>query len=100
MKRTLVLVIFVLALAGLTGLAHAQSGGGYDLTWWTVDSGGGMSVGGGASNSYNLVGTAGQPDAGAAMNGGGYSLAGGFWGGPWIGVAGKQYNVYLPVVIK
>jgi hypothetical protein len=41
------------------------------------------------------MGTVGQPDASAAMNGGGYTLAGGFWGG-----GASQYKVYLPLVIK
>jgi hypothetical protein len=35
----------------------------------------------------------GQPDAGTL--GGGYTLAGGFWGG-----AAVQYKVYLPVVLR
>ena len=93
MKRTLLLAILVLAVIGLVGLhsAHAQIGGGYDLTWNTVDSGGDISTGSG----YILVGTIGQSDAGLPMNGGGYSLAGGFW----IGGA-SQYQVYLPLVIK
>ena len=47
---------------------------GYNLSWWTVDGGGGTSQGGG----YNLNGTIGQPDAGVLI-GGNYILAGGFW---------------------
>ena len=46
----------------------------YDLTWWSVDGGGGTSTGG----VYAVTGTIGQPDAGA-MRGGNYSLTGGFW---------------------
>ena len=34
--------------------ALAQTAGGYDLTWWTVDGGGGTVSGGG----YALMGTA------------------------------------------
>lgn len=48
----------------------------YDLTWHTIDGGGGTSTGG----SYELAGTIGQPDAGT-MTGGDYELAGGFWTG-------------------
>ena len=99
MKRTLLLVVFVLALLNLNpngladplGLAHAQTGDGYDLTWNTIDGGGYMVSTGG---SYSLGGTIGQPDAGV-MNNGGYSLTGGFWGG-----AAAPYQIYLPVVIK
>jgi hypothetical protein len=43
----------------------AQSGGDYDLSWWTVDNGGGDSAGG----TYTVNGTIGQPDAGALMSG-------------------------------
>jgi hypothetical protein len=58
--------------------APGQSGGDYDLTWSTVDGGGGISSGG----SYSLSGTTGQPDA-AWSEGGTYELLGGFWpGGP------------------
>jgi hypothetical protein len=57
--------------------AFAQSGGGYDLTWSTVDCGGAtFSAGGG----YELGGTIGQPDAGE-QSGGLYGLTGGFWFG-------------------
>ncbi len=84
------LAVLLLAVAGV---ALAQSGGGYDLSWWTVDGGGyTWSEGGG----YSLGGTAGQPDAGAALSGGGYTLTGGFWGG----AAGSNYILYLPIMFK
>lgn len=54
----------------------AQSGGDYDLSWRTIDGGGGTSSGG----TYTLMGTIGQPDAGV-MAGGDYELLGGFWPG-------------------
>jgi len=72
----------------------AQSGGGYDLSWSTVDGGGGAFS---AGDGYSLGGTAGQPDAGL-LTGGGYTLAGGFWGGG--AVAGSVYEVYLPLVLR
>ena len=53
----------------------AQSGGGYDLTWSTLDSGGHSST---VVNGYQLEGTIGQADAGA-LSGGTYVLSGGFW---------------------
>jgi len=78
-------------LSPLASVALAQSGGGYDLTWSTVDGGGyTWSEGGG----YSLGGTVGQPDAGV-LSGGDYTLAGGFWGG-----AAARYGVYLPLVMR
>ncbi len=53
---------------------QAQTGGDYELSWSTIDGGGGRSAGG----DYALVGTIGQPDAGE-MAGGDYELSGGFW---------------------
>lgn len=53
-------------------VAAAQN---YSIPWYSVDAGGGTSVGG----PYSLSGTIGQHDAGAAASGGGYALAGGFW---------------------
>jgi len=61
--------------------APAQSGGGYDLSWWTIDGGGVTFATGGA---FNLGGTAGQPDASSALTGGAFSLTGGFWFTPCI----------------
>ena len=75
----------------LASVARAQSGGGYDLSWSTIDGGGTTwSEGGG----YSLGGTVGQPDAGV-LSGGNYTLAGGFWGG-----AAARYGVYLPLVLR
>jgi hypothetical protein len=64
---------FVFTLLALPALA--QVGGGYDLTWNSVDGGGGTSSTGGP---FSLGGTIGQPNAGS-LSGGAYSLAGGFW---------------------
>jgi hypothetical protein len=50
----------------------------YQISWYTIDGGGGQGSGG----PYVLTGTIGQPDA-AYSTGGGYELLGGFWtGGP------------------
>ncbi|MDW8106987.1 MAG: hypothetical protein RMK45_05860 [Armatimonadota bacterium] len=59
-------------------LANAQSGGGYDLTWWTIDAGGATFAAGGG---FTLGGTAGQPDATRLdeLSGGDFRLTGGFW---------------------
>jgi hypothetical protein len=82
----------LIALLLLTLPVLAQSGGGYDLSWSTVD-GGGYTFGSGGS--YTLGGTIGQPDAGL-LTGGSYALGGGFWGGG--AVAAERYEVYLPLV--
>ena len=94
------ILLGLLVLTDLMGLGdpsglprvEAQSGGGYDLTWSTIDGGGGAS-----SGAYSLGGTVGQPDAGA-MTGGAYSLVGGFWGGGVSGATSRY--VYLPIVLR
>ena len=93
MRRWVILLLaagVLLLSAGLVALAQD----GYELSWWTVDGGGGtLSSGGG----YTLGGTAGQPDAGV-LAGGGYTLGGGFWrGGEALPPA---YEIYLPVVLR
>jgi hypothetical protein len=86
----------LLALFLLAGAAvHAQTGGGYDLTWNTLDGGGATFSTGG---DYQLGGTLGQPEAGQ-LSGGGYALSGGFWvgGGEAVGVG---YDIYLPSILR
>lgn len=56
-----------------------QSGGVYELSWYSIDGGAGESNGG----PYTLTGTIGQPDA-TATGGGDYELFGGFWPGGTI----------------
>ncbi len=85
----LLVVVAVLWSPGSTMLLP-QSGGGYDLTWNTYDTGGGTLSAGG----YDLTGTIGQPDVAPVWSGGGYKLVGGFWGG-----AGNT-RVYLPLIRK
>ncbi len=79
----------LLAVLGTGGDALAQSGGGYDLRWNTIDGGGAtFSTGGG----YTLGGTAGQPDAGDHV-GGAYTHSGGFWYAPTASfTVVKDYN--------
>ncbi len=72
----LVLMILVSIVAGLVGaVAYAQVGGSFDLSWNTVDGGGGTSSTGG---TYSVGGTIGQPDAGSMQNGQ-WAVQGGFW---------------------
>lgn len=73
----MVLVVPTVCLL-LLSPALAQRGGKYEISWSTIDGGGGQSSGG----PYTLVGTIGQADAGWS-SGGDYELLGGFWpGGP------------------
>ena len=69
-------LLFALGLLLAATGALSQVGGGFDLSWSTVDGGGGLSSGG----DFSLTGTVGQPDAGL-LSGGVFSLQGGFWGG-------------------
>ena len=57
-------------------LFSAGAAMGFEIAWYTVDGGGGTSSGG----SFEMSGTAGQPDAGA-MGGESYVLTGGYWEG-------------------
>ena len=61
----------------VTAVALAQSSGGnFEITKSTIDSGGGISSGG----NFTLTGSIGQPDANRQIStGGGFALAGGFW---------------------
>jgi len=95
MKRNIIIPILTLAMLLWTSLVFAQSG--YDLSWWTIDGGGGASSGRG----YTLVGTSGQADAGVSMSGSGYTLVGGFWpGAASSGPSGGDQAVYLPVILR
>lgn len=53
-----------------------------DLSWYTIDGGGGFSAGG----AFEVRGTIGQPDAGY-MSGGRFEFVGGFWGASMGSVA-------------
>jgi len=92
LSLTLGLVIGLLVV----GVVAAQTGGGYDLTWWTVDGGGGAATGGG----YTLTGTAGQPEPGPALSGGGYTLTSGFWPGEGDAPPVSGHKIYLPLVVR
>ncbi len=84
------LVVIALTTSQTIAPASAQSGGGYDLTWNSIDGGGGMfSMGG----PYSLGSTIGQFDAGM-MSGGSYTLNGGFW----VDFFGNR--LYLPIIQK
>ena len=78
MKIQILLLLMIVFVAVAPVSVLAMTGGDYDLSWSTIDGGGGRSSGG----PYTLTGTIGQPDA-AWSAGGDYELLGGFWpGGP------------------
>ena len=71
-RSTISVLLLVVVLAASTATAQ------YEISWYTIDGGGGRSSGG----PYSLTGTIGQPDA-AYSAGGNFELLGGFWpGGP------------------
>lgn len=75
-RRRLIGVALALAAMAMVVAATAvvaQTGGGFDLTWSSIDGGGTTSNGG----AFELLGVAGQPDAGV-LTGGAFELEGGF----------------------
>lgn len=99
-KRTITIagVALLLVLLGSVTLAQAHSaqpapmgGGGFEISWYTIDGGGAMFSTGGP---YSLGGTIGQVDGGT-LSSGSYTLNGGFWPG-----AAGQYRVYLPLILR
>lgn len=88
-KQSATLMGAVALCLALAAPLRAQTGGGYDLTWNTVDGGGVTFATGGP---YSLGGTIGQPDAGAS-SGGAYTLSGGFW-------YDGQLRAFVPLVVR
>jgi hypothetical protein len=66
--------ILIFSTSVIVPVTFAQNGGGFDLSWSTIDGGGGASRGG----AFSLNGTIGQADAGT-LSGGTFTVAGGFW---------------------
>jgi len=72
--KTILKIVFIcLLLVAIS--AFIRSDGNYSIDWSTIDGGGAVSNGG----IYTLSGTIGQPDT-SILQGGQYSLSGGFWG--------------------
>jgi hypothetical protein len=77
-KSTALISQLAVSIIFLAILTCQTANGQYELSWYTIDGGGGRSTGG----SFVLTGTIGQPDA-AYSSGGNFELLGGFWpGGP------------------
>jgi hypothetical protein len=70
--KTLLALALLLSAFSFQFSAFAQS---YSVDWYKIAGGGGTSTG----STYTVSGTIGQPDASDAMNGGNYSVTGGFW---------------------
>lgn len=73
MKRHVAIFIILGFTFTLGWTVLAQTGGGYSLTWSTIE-GGSQSTGG----TYTLSGVINQPDSGTSLTGGAYTLRGGF----------------------
>ena len=87
----LVATVFIVFILAGASLAATEA---YDLSWWTVDGGGGAS----GNGNYTLQATIGQPDAGYQMSGGDYTLAGGFWGAGGEAPEPTGHQLYLPLI--
>ena len=74
MKKAFPIILVFFGSMGILPSSPLQAD--YDLTWHTIDGGGGTS----SNGDFVLSGTIGQPDAGT-MKGGNYVLVGGFWSG-------------------
>jgi hypothetical protein len=94
-RNAIAVLFLIVALSMSNTTTQAQSGGTYDLTWSTIDGGGGMFSTGG---TYELSGTIGQPDAGT-QSGGTYTLNGGFWYS-FVNNVSSSINIYLPFIRK
>src|SRR5262245_59717196 len=74
-------LLVIAAAATAAALVQEPGPAEFDLSWNTIDGGGGQSTG----SDFEVSGTIGQPDAGLVMTGGAgegkYSLTGGFWPG-------------------
>ena len=88
MHSKVLVTIMVAALLLLA--ASALNPASYQIEWWTVDGGGGVSSGG----SYSLSATIGQAEAGF-LSGGEFLLTGGFWG-----AALTSYKLNLPLIVR
>ncbi len=77
MKHKQTIAAATLGLFVLTAFGLGGGGNDFDMSWFTIDSGGGSSLNG----DLELHGSIGQPDAGGPLTGGDFSLVGGFWAG-------------------
>ncbi len=93
-ETRIIFLLGALALLWLLSVGVALAADGFAIPWWTVDGGGGQSIGG----SYTVTGTLGQPDT-AISSAGPYGLSGGFWGAPGSDNQ-AQVGIYLPFITR
>jgi hypothetical protein len=86
--RLMIMLVVVMLVVGMS-FSAARATGGYEVSWYTFDGGGGVS----SSTAYTVMGTIGQPDAGAHSSTG-YGLTGGFW--TWV----AKYLSFAPLIRK
>lgn len=96
MRKLCLLFVASCLLLLISSVVLAQSAGGYNLTWSTVDGGGGTFSTGG---DYSLGGTIGQSDAGV-LSGGDYTLTGGFWPSGAVVQPPPHNDLFLPLVVR
>ncbi|QOJ01517.1 MAG: hypothetical protein HRU70_13900 [Phycisphaeraceae bacterium] len=77
-------ILGAIAAAALCGTAAAQP---FEITWHTIDGGGGRSTGG----TFAVTGTIGQWDAGT-VTGGVFEIRGGFWDLPGEPTCPADFN--------
>jgi hypothetical protein len=94
MRRRLLALLIVLILTGtvLVGIAYAQTGSGFDLSWNVISGGGGS--GPMTGSGYKVTATLGQTAVGSS-SGSGFSISHGFWN---IGII--SYLLNLPATLK
>jgi len=86
-------LLLVLGAGTAVLTSHATPNGGYQINWWTTDSGGGTSD----SATYTLSGTIAQHDVGATtLSGTTYRLDSGFWGD----MDNNIQSIFLPLVTR
>jgi len=77
MNKQTKLTTAIAATLAAPAIALAQTGGPFDLSWYTIDSGG---VTNASAGPFTLSGTVGQgQDAAEPLTGGSFTLRGGFW---------------------
>jgi hypothetical protein len=93
MKRIIISCCCLLLVALILSGASRAASELFELPWWTVDGGGGISQGGGYTLSYTI----GQPEAGV-MSSENFVLEGGFraGGAPVL----LPQGLFLPLVIN
>jgi hypothetical protein len=88
MKSYTIPLFTLLLSAMLVAGVRAQS---YSIDWAAISGGGGSSTG----SVYSVSGTIAQPAASGAMNGGSYSLTGGFWALYAVQTAGALLSISI-----